>query len=370
MFLDSFNKIYADRDYLTRNRALHLLIFNGFVIALGVIANIIAFKNGSFRPGFLTVAISGIFSIWLLFRKKYQYALNLTLIFSLLGVTIGWFFGARGINQGFSIPTIIILFLYFSDITKTILVSVYCLGLLLIRSFWLAYQAPLPEASFTDTLFLFFLFTTISIMTVRILQGYAQEKDELIKEIHHRVRNNLQVLSGLADIHRDSKAALSDHQPYLDFQNRIIAISEVHNCLYKAENYREIDFSKIIREISSNLSKKYGKGIVEVVEPQRKVFLPIESAVPCAMIVNELISNAIRHGSDGSNDARVSVEIQQNGAFYRLSVSDQGAGLSDNRLWQNPRTTGFTLVQILTKQLKARLKIFQDNGTKAILEFS
>lgn len=156
MFLDSFNKIYADRDYLTRNRALHLLVFNAFVLALGIIANLIAIKNGSFRPGFLTVAISAVFSIWFLFHKKYQYALNITLIFSLLGITIGWLFGTRGVNQGFSIPTIIILFLYFSDITKTILVSVYCLGLLLIRSFWLKSQSPLPEASFTDTLFLFY----------------------------------------------------------------------------------------------------------------------------------------------------------------------------------------------------------------------
>lgn len=207
-------------------------------------------------------------------------------------------------------------------------------------------------------------------MTVRILHGYVQEKDELIKEIHHRVRNNLQVLSGLADIHRDSSAVASGHQPYLDFQNRIIAISEVHNCLYKTENYREIDFSQIIREISSNLSEKYGKGIVEVVEPQRKIFLPIESAVPCAMIANELISNAIRHGSDRSNNARVSVEIQKEGGLYRLSVVDWGAGMSDDRLWQNPTTTGFTLIQILTKQLKASLKILKDNGTKAILEFS
>ncbi|EQA36919.1 histidine kinase [Leptospira inadai serovar Lyme str. 10] len=349
---------------------MHLLVFNAFVLALGIIANLIAIKNGSFRPGFLTVAISAVFSIWFLFHKKYQYALNITLIFSLLGITIGWLFGTRGVNQGFSIPTIIILFLYFSDITKTILVSVYCLGLLLIRSFWLKSQSPLPEASFTDTLFLFLLFTTISIMTVRILHGYVQEKDELIKEIHHRVRNNLQVLSGLADIHRDSSAVASGHQPYLDFQNRIIAISEVHNCLYKTENYREIDFSQIIREISSNLSEKYGKGIVEVVEPQRKIFLPIESAVPCAMIANELISNAIRHGSDRSNNARVSVEIQKEGGLYRLSVVDWGAGMSDDRLWQNPTTTGFTLIQILTKQLKASLKILKDNGTKAILEFS
>lgn len=144
-------------------------------------------------------------------------------------------------------------------------------------------------------------------MTVNLLNSYIKEKDELIKEIHHRVRNNLQVLSGLADLHRDDKSDLQ--RVLFEFQNRILAMSEVHNYMYKTDNYHSIEFSNVIERIIENLKNKHKESQVVIRNYSEKIDLPIETAIPCAMIFNELVNNSLTHAFKESQDPNIEVRF-------------------------------------------------------------
>ncbi|MTY94679.1 sensor histidine kinase, partial [Leptospira interrogans serovar Copenhageni] len=174
---------------------------------------------------------------------QYQKALILTLFTVVVGITLGLFFGDPDGNALYSFPILVIIFLLFTSIRTTIYISIYSFILIFYFLYVLSQRGTLKTNFAVDSILGFFFFTSIALLTVNLLNSYIKEKDELIKEIHHRVRNNLQVLSGLADLHRNDK---SDSQKILfEFQNRILAMSEVHNYLYKSDNYHSIEFSNV-----------------------------------------------------------------------------------------------------------------------------
>ncbi|PJZ58482.1 sensor histidine kinase [Leptospira barantonii] len=371
-------KIYKDRDYLTRKKAVHLFIFNIASILLGILVNCyIWMTKGYFiRPGFSLMMVSSIVSLIFLFRKKFEVALKIILITSVVSVSVGWYYGASGeiaavdeANRNIVLAIFIMIFLYFTNVKQTFLIALYCLFLIFADEFFQERNNGIVHIA--DRIALFVMFSIISIIAVQTLHGSVEEKNELIQEIHHRVRNNLQVLSGLVEIHSGSDKDKVENI-LSDFQDRILAISQVHNYLYKSENYFDIDFSEVIEEIIKNLSDKFDKRTIRVrVENSAEpVFLRIESALPCAMIFSELISNSLKHAFPVEADhGNVNVLFQREGNKYRLQITDDGAGISDSNLWMKPKTSGFTLIQILTKQIKGSFRIVSGSGFTAILEF-
>lgn len=241
----------------------------------------------------------------------------------------------------------------------------YCLILIFIDEFYLKEHDVVYTA---DRIGLFFMFSVILIFTVRALYGSVQEKNELIQEIHHRVRNNLQVISGLVEIH--SGSGKENLQIILsDFQNRILAISEVHNYLYKSENYFDIDFVEVIERIIANLIHKFGKQSVKIENLTEQIFLRIEYAIPCTMIFSELLSNSLKHASS-SDMGKIVIRFHKEGNKYRLQIEDNGSGISDSKTWLKPKTSGFKLIQLLTRQIKGDFQILSDSGSIAVLEFN
>ncbi|WP_025185947.1 histidine kinase dimerization/phosphoacceptor domain -containing protein, partial [Leptospira interrogans] len=244
-FFSLIEQIYKDRDYLTRKRATHLFVFNIAASLLGVSSAVFLWfaKGELFRVGFAVMTFASLISFILLLRKKFELALNIILFATIVSVTAGWFWGIPNAgsdvgNKNIILSIFIMIFLFFTDVKKTIFIMLYCLILIFIDEFYLKEHDVVYTA---DRIGLFFMFSVILILTVRALYGSVQEKNELIQEIHHRVRNNLQVISGLVEMH--SGSGKENLQIILsDFQNRILAISEVHNYLYKSENYFEIDF--------------------------------------------------------------------------------------------------------------------------------
>lgn len=213
----------------------------------------------------------------------------------------------------------------------------------------------------------FFVFTLMSVLTVNLLNLYIKEKDELIKEIHHRVRNNLQVLCGLADLHKndwsDSKKVL------IKFQNRILAMSEVHNYLYKSDNYHKIEFSQIIERIVADMKNKNDDFKVNVLNHSERIELPIEIAIPCAMIFNELLNNSFMHAFKETKDPNIEILFSKTGENCNLTIKDNGTGIPLPIDMKKQKTTGFTLVHILSKQIRANIEFFNDNGLVAVLKF-
>ncbi|TGK35951.1 sensor histidine kinase [Leptospira gomenensis] len=365
-------RIYKDRDYLTRSRVLHLFVFNVASVLLGTSSNFFlwVFTGRYVRIGFSIMAVASAISLFFLLRKNYETALNVVLAATIASVTFGWFWGIPNIgsdvgNKNLVLVIFIMIFLYFTDVRKTILITIYSFALIMTDEFILKKDHGTVYTA--DRIGLFAMFTVISILAVKTLYGSVREKNELIQEIHHRVRNNLQVLSGLVEIHSDSGKA--DFQSVLsDFQNRILAISEVHNYLYKSENYFDIDFSEVIEGIVKNLSVKSGKSSIRIETSTERIFLRIENALPCAMIFSELLSNALSHAFPfGEGNVRIRFRKDEN--KFRLIVEDDGTGIPDSEIWRRPKTAGFTLVQILTKQIKGDFRILLEGGSSAVLEF-
>lgn len=218
-----------------------------------------------------------------------------------------------------------------------------------------------------DSVLGFLFFTLMSVLTVNLLNLYIKEKDELIKEIHHRVRNNLQVLCGLADLHKndwsDSKKVL------IKFQNRILAMSEVHNYLYKSDNYHKIEFSQIIERIVADMKNKNDDFKVNVLNHSERIELPIEIAIPCAMIFNELLNNSFMHAFKETKDPNIEILFSKTGENCNLTIKDNGTGIPLPIDMKKQKTTGFTLVHILSKQIRANIEFFNDNGLVAVLKF-
>ncbi|EMJ91481.1 sensor histidine kinase [Leptospira alstonii] len=370
-FFGLIERIYKDRDYLTRKRAAHLFVFDIAAILLGISSAVFLWftKGEIFRVGFTIMTFAASLSFLLLIWKRFEFALNIILFASILSVSIGWFLGIPNAggdvgNKNIVLSIFIMIFLYFTDVKKTIFIMIYGFILIFIDEFYLKEHEIIYTA---DRIGLFFMFTVILILTVKTLSGSIQEKNELIQEIHHRVRNNLQVISGLVEMHSGSDKA--NTQIILsDFQNRILAISEVHNYLYKSENYFEIDFAEVMDKIILGLSNKLGKRSVKIENKTESTFLRIENAIPCAMIFNELLSNSLKHAFH-SEKGRIQILFRKEGDIYRLQVSDNGSGIKDSKIWLKPKTAGFTLIQILTKQMKGRFQIFSDSGFTTVLEF-
>ncbi len=367
MLLQKIEKLYEDRDYLIRIKAVHIVIFNIFTLCASLFASIL-YLNKGIRPGYLIIGASSLLSIWLILVKKFERAVSVNLIFGLFSVTAGWFFGAKEGNFFFSISVIILVYLYLSNIRNTVLVSIYCFGLLSFKAFNQNGFEIQNLISFADTLVMYLIFAMIAIMMVRVVQNYVEEKDVLIKEIHHRVRNNLQVLSGLVDLQKSVLTGDSGKQ-LSEFQNRLFTISKVHDFVYKCKNYNRVDCKIVFEDILVNLISSTGSESVLIEKKIDNIQLPIETVIPLALIFNEALLNSLIHGKNQKSSSELTILFENLGQTCRLLISDNGPGIPNEVAWREPSTIGFTLIRILAKQLKGDLKVVLDRGTNIEFEF-
>ncbi|UOG43235.1 sensor histidine kinase [Leptospira noguchii] len=369
MIFEKFKRIYAQEPFILRVRALYLLLFNVLVFMFASLSFTFFFneKEPTYRPSYILFIIVSFLAIFLLWIGQFKKALFLTLFSVATGLAWVLLFGNPIGNALWSLSILVILFLLFTDIRTTLYISLFSFILILLFFYRLNSMNKLNSVFAVDSIIGFILFTLLAFLTVNLLNSYIKEKDELIKEIHHRVRNNLQVLSGLADLHRNDK---SDLQKVLfEFQNRILAMSEVHNYLYKSDNYHSIEFSNVIEKIIENLKSKHKNLNVTILNYVEKVDLPIETAIPCAMIFNELLNNSFTHAFKESKNPNIEIHFSKNVSLYKLIVKDNGTGMAIPTSWKNSNTIGFTLIHILSRQIHANFEIFNDRGLVAVLEF-
>jgi PAS domain S-box-containing protein len=199
-----------------------------------------------------------------------------------------------------------------------------------------------------------------------------REKEALLKEIHHRVKNNLQVVSSLLGL--QSRAATDDktRKMFQESQNRIHSMALLHESLYQSSNLSKIDFPEYIRQLAAHLFHSYG------VPPERihlrtdldKLYLNLDAAVPCGLIVNELISNSLKYAFPDGRQGEVRIELHEHeDRMARLIVADDGIGLRGDIDWVTARTLGLRLVRTLAEQLGARIELKSNAGTEVQLTF-
>jgi PAS domain S-box-containing protein len=200
-----------------------------------------------------------------------------------------------------------------------------------------------------------------------------QEKEVLLKEIHHRVKNNLYVISGLLNL---QSSYIEDEQVrnlFQDSQNRIQTMAVIHEQLYQSQDLADIDFADYIDRLISNLFSSYNhqpSGIQPILKLD-SCCLNIETAIPAGLLINELVTNAFKHAfPHQKGKVEVKLETQENDEI-KLTVADNGKGFPPNFNWQKSPSLGLRLVRILTQQLDADLEFKTDsNGTLFSLKFT
>lgn len=200
-----------------------------------------------------------------------------------------------------------------------------------------------------------------------------QEKEHLLKEIHHRVKNNLQTISSLLSLGSKKISDESLIQVLKDSQNRIHAIALVHEILYKSDIAGRVDMSKYLKYLVDTLIDSFGSLAADIIIEMKneKLFCLMDTAMPCGLILNELISNSIQHAFTESlteKKVKITLACEENG-FIVLTVADNGIGFDQKNIEEN-MTVGLKLVSILTKQLNGVLNVKRENGMTFQIKFT
>lgn len=192
-----------------------------------------------------------------------------------------------------------------------------------------------------------------------------REKEVLLKEVHHRVKNNLQVVSSLLFLQSQTVQDEETRRILEESRNRVKSMAFIHKQLYQSTNVAQIDFSPYVRNLARNLLDSYrtnGNGITLDVHVD-EVFLSLDMAIPCGLIINELISNALKHAFLNGPEGQISVDLHRVGEKNVLIVSDNGVGLPGEIDVVSAKTLGLQLVSALVKQIEGRLELTRDKGT-------
>lgn len=205
------------------------------------------------------------------------------------------------------------------------------------------------------------------------IEASLKEKEILLKEIHHRVKNNLQIISGILDIQNFSikepeiKAILNEGQ------NRIQSIALLHKTMYQNKNFNAVNFDKYLAELISH-SKQANYSLnkkIEIDFTTDDIQLEIDTAVPLGLILNELINNAYKHAFKEKQSGAISIALKEfDKKSYQLLFKDNGNGFAADFDVTKVKSIGYELINGLTKQLKGKLTTHNENGAVIIIHFN
>jgi PAS domain S-box-containing protein len=204
------------------------------------------------------------------------------------------------------------------------------------------------------------------------IQAALKEKDLLLAEIHHRVKNNLQVIHSLLDLQSSKIEDGAALRLLKESQNRIKSMALIHQTLYESKDFARVDFGSFIDSLVPTLVSSYSvdPGRIALTIYAAEVSLPISAAIPCGLIVNELISNALKHAFPDERRGKITIDLASDPhGEVVLSVSDDGIGIPDELDLANATTLGLQLVSLLADQLGAKLDVHRSNPTRFLLRF-
>jgi PAS domain S-box-containing protein len=203
------------------------------------------------------------------------------------------------------------------------------------------------------------------------LKASLKEKNLLLKEIHHRVKNNLQIISSLLRLQTRYVKDKEAIEIFRDSQNRVRAMAMIHENLYQSSDLGRIKFSDYIRSLINNLIRCYGLDKATNIKLNiNKVLLPIDTAIPCGLIINELVTNAIKHAFvEANGDINIDfIDLGQ--GKYSLSVSDNGIGVPEDIEISKNQSLGLQLVWNLVEQLEGTITFNTKLGTLFTITFA
>jgi len=223
-----------------------------------------------------------------------------------------------------------------------------------------------------------------------------REKEALLKEVHHRVKNNLQIIQSMLNLQMPHIKDAQAIEFFKEGQNRVYTMALIHEKLYRSESLAKIDLSEYIRSLIANLFLSYGVS-ERAIRPYitvEEIALNVDTVIPCALIINELVSNSLKHAfpdslkqQDGTGEIRIDLHRYTSRAssegmtgytfagvpamsnHFMLTVSDNGVGLPDSLDIGNSESLGLKLVNILVKQLRGTIQINTVGRTEFAIRF-
>lgn len=204
----------------------------------------------------------------------------------------------------------------------------------------------------------------------RVMKDSLIEKETLLKEIHHRVKNNLQLISSLLRLQSDHFQN-ADHPELRECEQRVKAMALIHEKLYQAKSLARVDFAEYISSLTTMLIHAYGTGRrVSIVLDVPPIELGVDVAIPMALMLNELIANSLKHGFPGDRAGKIGISLHEdNSGFMELVIDDDGVGFPADFSMEQSTSLGLHLVRILAGQLHARLTVGKAGRTEFRITF-
>jgi two-component sensor histidine kinase/predicted hydrocarbon binding protein len=202
------------------------------------------------------------------------------------------------------------------------------------------------------------------------IKASLTEKEVLIKEVHHRVKNNLQIISSLLNLQAENIQDKKAKEKYIESISRIKSMAIIHELLYSSRNLSKINVTDYFNELVRFISETYNVNKNVNVDLKIKVkekYLDIDVAIPCGIIINELLSNSFKYAFPDNQKGKISIEfraIVHSKYKYRLIVSDTGVGIKGKINFSNPETLGLQLINSLSEQLSGKMQIEKEKGLK------
>lgn len=198
-----------------------------------------------------------------------------------------------------------------------------------------------------------------------------EEKSVLLREIHHRVKNNMQIISSLLSLQSSTIENPEMKDIFNESQNRVRSMSMIHEQLYQTDDLAKIDFNIYVNGLIKSLFQIYSSSQkhIEWDVNVEDVKLDLETAIPCGLIINELVSNSLKHAFKDRFNGKISVKMRKNNGLIILKVADNGVGIPDNFQIEKASTLGLKLVKTLVNQLEGALVIEIKNETSFNVTF-
>lgn len=202
------------------------------------------------------------------------------------------------------------------------------------------------------------------------LKASLREKEILLKEIHHRVKNNLQVITSLLSLQSDSVEDEAVRQMFDEACNRVRSIGDIHELLYRSPDLAHVDFNTYLHRLAQHLLSFYGVDQDRIrVSISTNADLTLSEAIPCGLIVNELLTNCLKHGFPQARSGNIQVSLNCESHQYMLEVADDGVGLPPHFDLEEPASLGLKLVSVLARQLRGDFRSLETEGTRIAVVF-
>lgn len=206
------------------------------------------------------------------------------------------------------------------------------------------------------------------------LRTSLREKEVLLQEVHHRVKNNLQVISSLLDLQYQTLTDQKTLEVFREIDNRVKTMALLHEKLYQSASLERINFAEYVETLAIYLLQSYGvkADCITIKVNIEQIFLNLDTAIPCGLIINELISNSLKYAFHEKTSGLIEINIESDSdQRLTLTIKDDGIGFDKDLLnVTKPKTLGLQLIKMLTEQLDGNLELNQNKGTEFKIKFS